>query len=80
MDKAEAERVAKAIRRMPVEWIAVRAVECNALTNTYEVICAYKRQSSRRDTPWTIIQITTPRQWIDLLTQHGPDVDDLDLP
>jgi lipoate synthase len=80
MDKAEAERVAKAIRRMPVEWIAVRAVERNSLTNTYEVICAYKRQSSRRDTPWTIIQIATPRQWIDLLTQHGPDVDDLDLP
>ena len=80
MDKQEAERVAKAIHKMPVAWIAVRGVELNPVTQMYEVRCTYKQRSTWRDAAWTEIHITTPRQWIDLLTQRGPDGDGLELP
>jgi hypothetical protein len=80
MDKQEAERVAKAIHKMTVSWIAVRGVELNPATQTYEVRCTYKKRSTRRDAAWTEIHITTPRQWIELLTQRGPDGDGLELP
>jgi hypothetical protein len=80
MDKQEAERVAKAIRKMPVEWMTVRRVEWNHTSNTYEVTCAYKQRHTKPDAAWTEIHISTPRQWIDLLTQRGPDGDGLELP
>jgi len=80
MDKTEAERVAKAIGRMPVEWIEVRTVEWNRTSNSYEVTCAYKQRHTKPDAAWTEIHITTPRQWIDLLTQRGPDMEGLELP
>jgi len=74
MDKEEAERLARAIRKAPVNWIQVSGVEQNPTTNTYEVKCEYKQPQkgllhSRES--WTTLLIKSPRQWIDLLTQHG---------
>ena len=43
MDKEEAERLARAIRKAPVDWIQVSGVEQNPTTNTYEVKCEYKQ-------------------------------------
>jgi len=43
MDKEEAERLARAIRKTPLNWIQVSAVEQNPTTNTYEVKCEYKQ-------------------------------------
>ena len=43
MDKEEAERLARAIRKAPVDWIRVSGVEQNPTTNTYEVKCEYKQ-------------------------------------
>jgi len=80
MDKQEAERVAKAIHKMTVSWIAVRGVELNPLTQTYEVRCTYKQRYMRRDAAWTEVRISTPRQWIELLTHRRPDGDGLELP
>ena len=80
MDKQEAEWVAKAIYKMPVSWIAVRGVELNPLTQTYEVRCTYKQRYMRRDAAWTEVRISTPRQWIELLTHRRPDGDGLELP
>src|SRR5713101_2994323 len=37
MDKEEAERLARAIRKAPVDWIQVSEVEQNPTTDTYEV-------------------------------------------
>ena len=74
MDKEEAERLARAIRKTPVDWIQVSGVEQNPTTDTYEVKCAYKQAQQglfHAREPWTTLQIKSPRQWIDLLTQHG---------
>jgi hypothetical protein len=43
MDKEEAERLARAIRKAPVNWIQVSGVEQNPTTDTYEVKCEYKQ-------------------------------------
>ncbi len=39
MDKEEAERLARAIRKAPVDWIQVSEVEQNPTMNTYKVKC-----------------------------------------
>jgi hypothetical protein len=80
MDKAEAERIAKAIRRVPAEWIEAHAIELNPITNTYEIICVYKQRYMRPHQAWTEVRITSPRQWIALLTQRAHDVGGLELP
>jgi hypothetical protein len=69
MDKEEADRVAQAIRRMPVEWSEVPTVEFNPASNTYEVTCAYKQRHTSRDAALTQLRICTPRQWIHVLTR-----------
>jgi hypothetical protein len=74
MDKEEAERLAGAIRIMHMDWIQVSGVEQNPTTNTYEVKCAYKQGHKglfHGRESWTTLQIKSPRQWIDLLTQRG---------
>jgi hypothetical protein len=43
MDQEEAERLARAIRKAPTDWIQVQGVECNATVGTYEVKCAYRQ-------------------------------------
>jgi len=79
MDQEEAERLARAIRKTPADWIQVQGVECNAATGTYEVKCLYRqaRRGLSHPESWTTLSIISPRQWIDLLTKHR---DDLELP
>ena len=74
MDKNEAERLARAIRMVQMDWIRVSAVAYNPTTDTYEVQCEYQQEDqgptlSRES--WETLQIKSPRQWIDILTQHG---------
>ena len=74
MDKDEAERLARAIRMMHMDWIKVSAVSYNQTTGTYEVQCEYQQEDQGQvhsKETWTTLQIKSPRQWIDLLTQHG---------
>jgi hypothetical protein len=80
MDKEEAERLARAIRKAPVTWIQVQAIESPSGTDTYALKCAYRQGRKRllhTQQTWTTLWITSPRQWIDLLTKHR---DDLELP
>ena len=74
MDKNEAERLAKAIRMMQMDWIKVDGVVHNSTTDQYEVQCTYQRedqgQTLSRES-WTMLKIKSPRQWIGILTQHG---------
>jgi hypothetical protein len=74
MDKNEAERLARAIRMVHMDWIKVDGVVYNPTTNMYEVQCEYQ-QVSQGQTPsresWITLQIKSPRQWIEILTQHG---------
>ncbi len=74
MDKDEAERLARAIRMVHMEWIKVDQVVHNPTTGQYEVQCAYQREDQGQTlsgVTWTTLNIKSPRQWIDLLTQHG---------
>ena len=73
MDKDEAERLARAIRMVHMGWIKVNQVVHNSTTGQYEVHCAYQREDQGQTLSgeaWTVLQIKSPRQWIDLLTQH----------
>ena len=74
MDKDEAERLARAIRMLHMDWIKVGGVAFNPTTDTYEVQCeyqqAYQGPALSRES-WTTLHIKSPRQWIDVLTQHG---------
>ncbi len=73
MDKNEAERLAKAIRMMQMDWIKVDGVVHNSTTDQYEVQCTYQRedqgQTLSRES-WTTLKIKSPRQWIEILTQY----------
>ena len=71
MDKDEANRLSRAIAKTHVDWIAVQGIECNPLTSTYELKCMYQRY--RGLTSWTELYIRSPRQWIELLTEHSND-------
>ncbi len=80
MDKDEAERLARAIRLVQMDWIKVGRVELNATTGKYEVRCELKQAQlgllHARES-WTPLQIASPRQWITLLTQYD---DGFELP
>jgi hypothetical protein len=74
MDKDEAERLARAIRMLHMDWIKVGGVAFNPTTDTYEVQCEYQQAGQGQlhsKESWTTLQIKSPRQWIDVLTQHG---------
>ena len=74
MDKDEAERLARAIRLVQMDWIRVDQVVHNSTTNQYEVQCAYQREDQGQTLSkgsWTTLNIKSPRQWIEILTQHG---------
>ena len=74
MDKDEAERLARAIRKAPVDWIQVSGVDYFPKTDTYEVKCEFKQAHKglfHASESWTTLWIKSPRQWIDLLTQHA---------
>ena len=74
MDKDEAERLARAIRMVHMDWIKVDKIVYNPTTDMHEVQCEYQ-QVDQGQTPsresWKTLQIKSPRQWIDVLTQHG---------
>lgn len=72
MDKDEANRLVRAIAGMHVDWIEVRGIEYNQLTSTYELKCLYQRYRGR--TSWMELYIRSPRQWIELLTEHRNDL------
>jgi hypothetical protein len=59
---------------MQTDWIKVDGVVHNSTTNQYEVQCTYQRvdqgQTLSREA-WTMLKIKSPRQWIEILTQHG---------
>ena len=74
MDKDEAERLARAIRMVNMEWIKVDQVVHDRATDTYHVQCRYVQGDQGQTLSgesWKVLQIKSPRQWIDLLTQHG---------
>ena len=74
MDKDEAERLARAIRMVHMDWIKVGGVAYNPTTDQYEVQCEYQQAGqvlAHSNESWTTLQIKSPRQWIDVLTQHG---------
>ena len=74
MDKNEAERLARAIRMMQMDWIKVDGIVHNSATNQYEVQCSYQSEDQGQAlsrSPWTTLKIKSPRQWIEILTQHG---------
>ncbi len=74
MDKDEAERLARAVRMVHMDWIKVSAVVYNPTTGTYEVQCEYQQAEQGQTLSgesWTTLHIKSPRQWIDILTQHG---------
>ena len=74
MDKNEAERLARAIRMMQMDWIKVDGIVHNSATNQYEVQCSYQSEDQGQAlsrSPWTTLKIKSPRQWIEILTQHS---------
>jgi hypothetical protein len=74
MDKDEAERLARAISMVHMNWIKVGAVVYNPTIDAYEVQCEYQQRDqepTHSRESWTVLQIKSPRQWIDVLTQHG---------
>ena len=57
-----------------MDWIKVDQVVHNPNTDTYEVQCKYLQGDPGQTLfgeAWTALQIKSPRQWIDVLTQHG---------
>jgi len=57
-----------------MDWIKVGAVVYNQTTDTYEVQCEYQQEVKEQipsKESWTALLIKSPRQWIDVLTQHG---------
>jgi hypothetical protein len=80
MDKEEAERLVRAVRKAPADWIQVQGVEFNSATDMYELKCSYRQARKglfHGQENWTTLSIKSPRQWIDLLTKHR---DDFELP
>jgi hypothetical protein len=57
-----------------MDWIKVDGIVHNSTTGQYEVQCTYQSedqgQTLSRES-WTMLKIKSPRQWIEILTQHG---------
>lgn len=70
MDQQEAERLARAIKRMHVAWLQVDQIVCNETTYAYELKCSYRGPAGFLGTKaiWRTRWITSPREWVDLLT------------
>lgn len=73
MDRDEAERLVQAIRLTRVDWIEVQAIEHSPITKTYKVNCLCQEPKGLFQTneSWTKLSITSPRQWIQLLTKRN---------
>ncbi len=72
MDKQEAERLVRAIEQMHVAWIQVDRIVFNETRNAYELECSYRGPAGRLGARaiWRSQRITSPREWIGLLTKH----------
>jgi hypothetical protein len=60
MDKDEAERLARAIHMVHMDWIKVAGVSYNPTTNTYEVQCEYQQKDQGQvhsKESWMTLQI-----------------------
>ena len=57
--------------RIEIHYTISSIIEYNPLTSTYELKCMYQRY--RGLTSWTEPYIRSPRQWIELLTEHSND-------
>lgn len=65
MDKDEAERLARAIGMVHMNWIKVDQVVHNSTTGQYEVQCAYQREDQGQTLSggsWTTLNIKSPRK------------------
>ncbi len=65
MNKDEAERLARAIRMVHMDWIKVNQVVHNSATGQYEVQCAYQREDQGQTLSrgsWTMLNIKSPRK------------------
>src|SRR2546430_2721275 len=72
MDKQEAERLVRAIEWMHVAWLQVDQLVFNETRNTYELKCSYRGPAGWLGTKaiWSTRWISSPREWIGLLTEH----------
>jgi hypothetical protein len=70
MDKDEAYRLVRAIERTHVAWLHVDQVVVNEASQTYELKCSYRAPIGLLGTTtiWSTRWITSPRDWIALLT------------
>lgn len=72
MDKQEAERLVRAIERAHVAWLQVDRIVFNETRNAYELECIYRGPAGWLGAKaiWSTQRITSPREWIDLLTRY----------
>jgi hypothetical protein len=72
MNKQEAERLARAIERTHVAWLQVDQIVFNETRNAYELECSYRGPTGWLGAKaiWSTQRITSPREWIGLLTQR----------
>ncbi|HEY1348964.1 MAG TPA: hypothetical protein VGF67_04995 [Ktedonobacteraceae bacterium] len=72
MDKQEAERLVRAIERTRVAWLQVDQVVFNEASNAYELKCSYRGPGAwlGATAAWRTRWITSPREWITLLTSQ----------
>ena len=72
MDKPEAERLIRAIERMHVAWLQVDQIVFNETRHAYELKCSYRGPGGRLGARavWRTRWISSPREWIDLLTKQ----------
>jgi hypothetical protein len=68
MDKQEAERLVRAIERTHVAWPQVNQIVFDGTRNAYELECSYRGLGAKAI--WRTWRITSPREWIGLLTEH----------
>lgn len=80
MDKDEAERLARAIQILRMDWIEVCGVEYSLKTGQFEVRCSWKQEKKElfpAGESWIPLLITNPRQWITILRERGGDLERL---
>ena len=72
MDKQEAERLVRAIEQMDVAWLQVEQIVFNETCNAYVLKCSFRGPAGwlGAKAVWRTLWITTPREWISLLTEH----------
>lgn len=72
MDRQEAERLARAIERTKVAWLHVEQIVFNETSKAYELKCRERGPARfwEAGMAWRISWITSPREWIALLSNQ----------